>query len=191
MRDDIHKRVPRPPKVRLWVKRALREADRVCGRTRAALGDVVREALGEISSGFLAGVRRYMTAAQDDLFGALGGVSSPRELGGSGSPMERAILVDCQRAVAGGKTLDEALTGGMAEALKERSLADIRAAEPVLLPTRDPEAIRAIAQMKADVESFDYRAAATEQLGLRERGERSAPALSPDENLLGSAVRGG
>lgn len=188
MRDDIHKRVPRPPKVQRWVRLALREADRLADRSVGALEDAVRDACkSEISGGFLRGLQRYMDIDQTDLFGALGGVQSPRELGGDGSPMERAILSDCQRLTASGRSLQEAAQEALGDALRERSRADIRAAEPVLLPTRDPEAYRAIDQMKADVGKLDYRAIAAERLGLQERQPRSAPALSPDENLLGRA----
>jgi hypothetical protein len=190
MRDDIHKRVPRPPKVQRWVKLALREADRLADRTAGALEDAVHDACkSEISGGLLRGLLRYMNMDQSDLFGALGGVQSPRELGGDGSPMERTILSDCQRLTASGRSLREAAQEAIADALRERSHADIRAAEPVLLPTRDPEAYRAIDQMKADVGEFNYRAIAAERLGLQERQPRSAPALSPDENLLGPSGR--
>jgi hypothetical protein len=185
MRDDIHKRVPRPPKLRQWVRRALREADRLAGRTLDALDDALHEACkAEISPGFVRGLQRYMSSEESDLFGVLGGIMSPRELGGEGSPMERSILADCQRAVAAGLNLQDALLEGIADALRERSRADIRAAEPVLLPTRDPEAYRAINQMKADVEHLDFRAVAAKQLGLLDRERRIAPRLSPEENLL-------
>ena len=186
MRDDIHKRVPRPPKVRRWVRLTLREADRLAGRTEGALEDAVRDACkSEISGGFLHGLQHYMHMDQRNLFGVLGGVQSPRDLGGDGSPMERAILSDCQLLTTSGRSLREAAQEAIAGALRERSHADIRAAEPVLLPTRDPEAYRAIDQMKADVDKLDYRAIAAERLGLQERQSRSVPTLSPDENLLG------
>ncbi len=191
MRDDIHKHVPRPPKVRRWVQRALREADRLADRSVGALEDAVRDACkSEISGGFLRGLQRYMDIDQANLFGVLGGVQSPRELGGNGSPMERTILSDCQRLTASGRSLREAAQDAIADALRERSHADIRAAEPVLLPTRGPEAYRAIDQMKADVGKLDYRAIAAERLGLQARQPRSAPALSPDENLLGPSGGG-
>lgn len=192
MRDDIHKRVPRPRKVQRWVQLALREADRLSGRTVGALEDAVREvARQEISDGFLRGLRRHAESDTTDLFGILGGAQGPRDLGGEGGPMERAILTDCQRTAAAGRDLKEAMIEAVGYALQERSRANIRAAEPVLLPTREPDAFNAIDQMKSDIGRVDYRAIARERLGLAERQPRAESTLSADEDLLGSLVKGG
>ncbi len=192
MRDDIHKRVPRPRKVQRWVQFALREADRLNGRTLGALEDAQREvSRQEISDSFLRGLRRQAESETTDLFGLLGGVQSPRDIGGAGGPVERFILAECQRAVASGRELRDALPDALADALKERARADIRAAEPVLLPTQETEAFKAIEQMKEDVERVNLRAIARERLGLAEREPRAIATVSADEDLLGQRSKGG
>jgi hypothetical protein len=105
--------------------------------------------------------------------------------------MERAIMADCQRAVAFGQELKEASVEAFADALKERARADLRAAEPVLLPTGEPDAFKAIDQMRADIERVDYRVVARERLGLVKRQSRLVPTLSADEDLLGDRGQGG
>lgn len=191
MRDDIHKRVPRPPKVQRWVKYALREPDRLSGRSGLALEAASREVCKEIPGSFLRELRKVIESDKSDLFSALEGISSPRDIGGSGSAIERRILGDCQRAAASGSATNDIILGAVASALKDRSLADIRAAEPVLLPTREHEARNAINQMRVDVGALDYGRIAAEHMGLQERGPRVSTSISPDENLLAPAKNGG
>lgn len=192
MRDDIHKRVPRPPKVQRWVQLALREADRLSGRSLEALEDAARHtARTEISGSFLRGLGQLMENNPSDLFGALGGIQSPREIGGRGSDMERRILGDCQRAALSSTPPQDAIVQAIADALRDSSHADIRAAEPVLLPTRDPEARRAIDQMKLDARVLDYHALAEECAGVRTREPRRPASISPEENLLAPQNREG
>ena len=183
MRDDVHKSVPRPREVRRWVRRALRDADRLHGRSRDALEDAVRHVCSrEVSGRFLEGLKGRVLGAEADLFGVIAGVQSPRELGGTGSPLERQVLSDCQRAIATGVVGREALIDALAKSLVERSRADVRAAEPVLLP----EGCRhGITQMTADIATLDYRGIAAERLGLAEPAERkTAGKISADEDLL-------
>lgn len=191
MRDDIHKRVPRPPKIRRWVQYALREPDRLSGRSGLALEAASREVCKEISRSFLRRLQKIIESDKSDLFNAVGGISSPRDIGGSGSAIERRILGDCQRAATSGSATNDIILGAVANALKDRSFADIRAAEPVLLPTRDQEARNAINQMRVDVGALDYRRIAAEHMGLQQRAPRVSTSISPDEDLLAPAKNGG
>src|SRR3546814_11636917 len=55
MRDDIHKKVPRPPAVQKWVRNAVNDADRAADRSFGALGDAILDFVKrEISSKFVA-----------------------------------------------------------------------------------------------------------------------------------------
>ena len=183
MRDDIHKRVPRPPKVQRWVQCALRGADRISGQTLVALEDAVRDVCrSDISPRFVNELIECMETLRAELFGRLDESASSKELNGRGSPMEQRILSECQRlASSGGNT--QLVIHVIAAALKDRSKADVRAAEPVLLPTREQDAYRAIDQMKADVEKLDYRNIAA-VLGRSNRMRPQVAPVAPDENLL-------
>lgn len=186
MRDDIHKDVPRPREVRSWVKSATREADRVTGKTVEKLDIAVRKASRELSERFVDELKNRMISGNGDLFGLVGGVQSPRELGGTGSALERQVLSECQRRIATGDSPPEALHGAVEDVLRDRSRADIRAAEPVLLPEGGR---RVIDQMKSDVAELDYRRIAAGVIG----GERCLPRerapVSADEDLLGPPAR--
>lgn len=182
MRDDIHKSVRRPREVQRWVKHAVREADRLSGRSREALEDAVRHVSDhEASDRFIERLRDRVLGGSGDLFGLLAGVRSPRELGGSGSPIERQILSDCQRAVAEGRSGEDALVRSLANVLKERSHADVRAAEPVLLPEGGRHVIN---QMNADIGAVDYEAIAAQRFDFRKEPERGGNNISADEDLL-------
>jgi hypothetical protein len=193
MRDDIHKSVPRTPKVQHWVKCALREADRVTGRSvealAAAMDDVCKR---EVSVGFLNGIKTHLQGIPD-LFGPLDGIAHPRDVGGTGGQLEADILSFVQRRIAEGQLLREAITQGFGEALSARNDADIRAAEPVLLGSDDPRARTGIGQMRKDAASVDYLSRAESLLQLQSAPAASRPALrlSPDEDLLGGAFRDG
>jgi hypothetical protein len=193
MRDDIHKSVPRPPKVQQWVKCALREADRVTGRSVEALTVAMDDACRrEVSSGFLNGVKAHLNGLPD-LFGPLNGVAHPRDIGGSGGQLEVDMLSCVQRRVAEGQTLGDAITQGFSEALSARNDADIRAAEPVLLGSDDPRARSGVGQMRKDAASIDYLAHAKLLLEFQPGTglNRHAHPLSADEDLLGGAFRNG
>ena len=188
MRDDIHKRVRRPPAVRRWLKYALRPADRRQGRSQEALEDAVRQVCRrEVSDRFLEGLKERVLGGRADLFGAIASVQSPRELGGSGSPLERQVLSDCQRAISAGVAGREALIVALAKPLVERSRADVRAAEPVLVPEGGRHGIT---QMNADIAALNYRGIAAERLGLAESAERKTVGIiSADEDLLARQPR--
>jgi hypothetical protein len=193
MRDDIHKSVPRPAKVQQWVKCALREADRVAGRSVEALALAMDDACKrEISSGFLTGVRTHLQGLPD-LFGPLDGVAHPRDVGGTGGQLEVDMLSCVQRRVAEGQPLRDAITQGFSEALSARNDADIRAAEPVLLGSDDPRARSGVGQMRKDAASIDYLGHAESLLELQPGANVNRPAhrLSADEDLLGGSFRNG
>ncbi len=193
MRDDIHRSVPRPPKVQQWVKCALREADRVTGRSVEALIVAMDDARKrEVSPGFLNGVRAHLQGLPD-LFGPLDGVAHPRDVGGTGGQLEVDMLSCVQRRVAEGQPLQEAITQGFSEALSARNDADIRAAEPVLLGSDDPRARSGIGQMRKDAASIDYLGHAESLLKLQPGASVNQPAhrLSADEDLLGGAFHNG
>ena len=161
MRDDLHKRVARPKPVRDWVQSAMREADRLTGRSKERLIIAVRKACSrELGQRFVDALKDRLLEGKGDLFGLLGGVQSPLELGGTGTPLERQVLGACQRRLAAGETAAIALGAAIAEVLLDRSFADVRAAEPVLLPEVGGRTV--VEQMKADVASADYDSIAAE-----------------------------
>lgn len=187
MRDDLHKSVPRRRNVQRWVRYALREADRIVGRSQKALDDVVRSvATQEISTGFRAGLIAHVHPDAPSLFGPLDGVRCPRDIGGTGGPIEQQILTDSQRAIADGTPPMTAVKDAMVNALKDRVHADIRAAEPVLLGSHDPEAPVALAQMRKDADAVDYEAVTTSVIDPDAGRSFARPEekLSPDEDLL-------
>jgi hypothetical protein len=185
MRDDIHKKVPRPREVQSWVKSATRAADRETGKTMEKLETSVRYAARELGARFVEGLKGRLADGGGDLFG-LSGVQSPRELGGSGSTLERQVLSDCQRRIASGDAAADAIHGAIEDALRDRSCADIRAAEPVLLPEGGRKAID---QMKKDVAGLNYGKLATDVIGGERRVTVGRVPLSADEDLLAPAAR--
>src|SRR5258708_24816839 len=117
MRDDIHKSVPRPPKVQQWVKCALREADRVTGRSVEALAVAMNDACKrEISVGFLNGIKAHLQGLPD-LFGPLDVVAHPRDVAGTGGQLEVDMLYCLHRRVAEGLPLRDAFTQRSGDAL--------------------------------------------------------------------------
>lgn len=193
MRDDIHKEVPRPRKTQEWVKHALREADQVAGRSLRFLHESLEDACKrELSPGFKAGVDSLLNGLPD-LFGKFERIDSPRTIGGDGGPLEDDCLAAAQRAFKNGASLKDALEQGLAKALQNRTEADIRAAEPVLARSTDPDAKRGIEQMKRDAGNADYADAASGVFGDEKlaKKEKVDDRVSPDENLLGATKKPG
>jgi hypothetical protein len=129
MRDDIHKKVPRPYRVQKWVKCAINDADREHGRSLSALDDAIVDACRrEISDAF----RRELVKALQapGLFGPLGNVHSPRDLGSIGGHLEGEILSETKRLLACGHAPSTAAQAALAGVLKARVEADIRATAP-------------------------------------------------------------
>lgn len=186
MRDDIHKDVPRPREVQSWVKSATRQADRVTGKTLAKLDKAVRKACRELSARFVDTLKQRLVNEKGDLFGLLAGVQSPRELGGTGATLERQVLVECQRRIASGEPPMTALHVAVEDALRDRSHADIRAAEPVLLPEGGRHVIE---RMRSDVADLDYGQIAADVIGGGRSFQHGRELVSADEDLLGPAVR--
>src|SRR5437868_9485260 len=101
MRDDIHKKVPRPYHVQQWVKRAINDADREHGRSLLALENAIADACQrEISGPFRRALVKALQAP--GLFGPLGDVYSPRYLGSIGGHLEGEILSETKRLLACG-----------------------------------------------------------------------------------------
>ncbi|MEO1029178.1 MAG: hypothetical protein AAFX02_09005 [Pseudomonadota bacterium] len=187
MRDDIHKKVPRPRKTQEWVKHALREADRVAGRSLKSLEASLDDACErELSPGFRLGVDRLLNGLPN-LYGEFEEIESPRAIGGIGGPLEDEYLNEAQRAFKAGAPLEEALQEGLAKALRNRTEGDIRATEPVLAGSDDPDAKQGIEQMKRDAQHVDYSQAAKRSLNGEgsNSDKRNSDHVSPDENLLG------
>ncbi len=192
MRDDIHKKVPRPPQVQKWVKRSINDADRQNGRSLDALNDAIDDMRKrEISSAFLRGMIREVSATPN-LFGPLGHVETARDVGGRGGHLESEIFSETKRMIAGGQKPEAAFQTATADALRGRVLADIRLTEPVLLGTRDAKAAVVIAHMKIEAERASYTAFAKRMCGeaAAEMPSRSSGTLTLDDDLLNGAGAG-
>lgn len=192
MRDDIHKKVPRPYRVQQWVKRAVNDADRLNGRSLAALDDAIRDACNrEISDAFRRGLLQAL-ASPPGLFGPLGDVSSARDLGSRGGHLEAEILSETKRLIARGGPIDTVAVAALTGIIEARVQADIRAAAPVLLATRDRKAWAVVNQMKADAGMADCAEHARNVFaGLRTVVRPSLPQITADEDLSAHAARGG
>jgi hypothetical protein len=191
MRDDIHKKVPRPCRIQQWVKRAINDADREHGRSLSALADAIADTCQrEISPAFR---RELVKAVQaPGLFGPLGDVDSPRDLGSMGGHLEGEILSETKRLLAGGHERDTAAQAALAGVLRARVEADIRATAPVLLATQDPKARVVLEHMRGDAAATNYDLHALNVLANAPRVAPSAGSgLDADENLLGTAFAGG
>lgn len=186
MRDDIHKKVPRPSKVQKWIKLSLRPADRAAGRSLEALGDAMRDAFRkEVSAGFRNGLTTHLDGLPS-LFSPLELVHHPRDLGGMGSFLECDILNGVKRQLAEGENLRDAIRNAGIEAAQMRADSDIRCAEPVLLANSSSNR-EGIAQMQRDAGDLDYGAIVGPALGIEQiaASQRPAMKLSPDEDLRG------
>lgn len=195
MRDDIFKRVPRPRKVRQWVKCSSREADAVSGRSKDALLEAVRDYCNrEISPEFKSAVRRLISTPADVSESLSRG--DARWLSDSkGAPLERQVREGMRYHLAVNKmTLKEATVTSMEEALRTRMQSDIRAFEAVAHPDHDSDALRCSNQMHSDSKKVKLRAVAEDCLlrGLPLGATSGKAALSLDENLLDdSSARSG
>jgi hypothetical protein len=156
MRDDIHKYVPRPPAVRRWIQRCVSDAERRNGRSFAALSDLVGDACAsELPRKFIEGMQRELSGGSG-LFSALETVTSIRQVGGNGRPLELEVLSETQRQLALGTSPESALVEAITVALDGRCQADIRATKPVL-PVNDRKTPVVLAQMRDDAARFDFR----------------------------------
>jgi hypothetical protein len=193
MRDDIHKKVPRPYRVQQWVKRSVNDADRLNGRALEALNDAIRDYCNrEISPSFRLGMKRKLESAPS-LFGPLSDVDSPRDVGGRGGPLEADALSETKRLIASGQAPQVAFEQAVARVCQERVQADIRATEPALLKTRDPKAKTVLSHMQGDASKAAYAEIAREVCdgGSRVPQNRAQRKLSADEDLLGGRAAGG
>lgn len=193
MRDDIHKRVPRPHWVQNWVKRAVNNADRLSGRSLDALNDSIRTTCQkEISETFRQGLVAALNSPPG-LFGTLGDVSTPRDLGSRGGHLEAEVLSETKRLLARGHSLTTVAEAAVTSVLEARVQSDIRAVAPVLLGTRDRKAWLVVNHMQADAETADCAAHARAFMGSVERPAYriSRAPLSMDEDMRGLAGSGG
>ena len=192
MRDDIHKQVPRPRWVQQWVKRAVNDADRLNGRSLDALNDSIRQTCShEISAEFRNKFLQEL-AEPAGLFGPLGNIRSPRDLGSPGGHLEAEVLSEAKRLLARGHSTDTVGVMALASVLETRVQADIRAASPVLLGTRDRKAWLVVNQMQADagmVDCTDHARAALTP-ATRNAGRPTQPRITPDEDLRSRAAAG-
>src|SRR3546814_20109556 len=100
MRDDIHKKVPRPPAVQKWVRNAVNDADRAADRSFGALGDAILDFVKrEISSKFVAALCHELSKPPE-LFQPLLDATSPRYLNWRCWPVECELLPSAKRRIA-------------------------------------------------------------------------------------------
>ena len=190
MRDDILKRVPVPPAMRTWARRASREADSHNGRSRVALENALHaECSRDISSDFRKDLRRLCdilarpTLSKDPM-------SWIRNRPGGGGLLEHHVrnklLQILQRGLVGTRDLHSRIRDFMVHALRDRIEGYIRAFEVLSHPDRDPKARRMIDQMRGDLASVDLNVIANDHLGDgRNRHKQfKMQAVSPDEDLL-------
>jgi hypothetical protein len=193
MRDDIHKKVPRPYRVQQWVKRAVNDADRENGRSLPALDAAISDACRrEISEAFRRGLIRELQNTPG-LLVPLANVMSPRDLGSIGGHLEAEVLSETKRLLASGHSIDSAPIAALASALNARVQADIRATAPVLLATQDPKAAVVLNQMRQDARSADCEMHARNLLSSMDRvsSRPTRESVSADEDMLGGVFAGG
>jgi hypothetical protein len=193
MRDDIHKKVPRPYRVQQWVKRAVNDADRENGRSLPALDAAIADtSRREISEAFRRGLIRELQNTPGLLI-PLANVMSPRDLGSIGGHLEAEVLSETKRLLASGHSIENAPIAALASALNARVQADIRATAPVLLATQDPKAAVVLNQMRQDARSADCEMHARNLLSSMDRvsSRPTRQSVSADEDMLGGAFAGG
>lgn len=155
MRDDIHKKVPRPRSVQTWVRLTQNDADRGVGRPFEAFVECQRDsARRELSKTFVQNLVEQCSRAKT-LLGPLGDVISPRDLGGRGGPAEMEVLSEAKRLIANGAGADTPRLA-IQTFLEGRAQADIRATAAVL-PPRDRKTPVMLESMHADAARADYR----------------------------------
>ncbi len=158
MRDDIHKKVPRPRSVQNWVRLTQNDADRGAGRPYDAFVECQRDsARRELSKTFVQNLIEQCSRAAT-LLGPLGDVVSPRDLGGRGGPAEMEVLSEAKRLIAGGARADAPLMA-IQNFMEGRAQADIRATAAVL-PPRDKKTPVMLESMHADAARANYRSLA-------------------------------
>ncbi len=156
MRDDIHKRVPRPPATQRWVRMAVNDADRTAGRSFEACEGTLRDTCKrKISQDFVRGLQGALNKPAE-LFEPLANVLTPRDVGGRGGHLEMEALSECRRLLDGGAAPEIAVSESIAAVMKNRSLADIRATQAVL-PHRDPKSSVVLDSMKSDVSRINFK----------------------------------
>ena len=186
MRDDIHKRVPRPPKVQRWVRLSVNDADRLAGRGfdgfQDAMSDMCRR---DFSPSFVAELNKTL-GAPSGLFGHLSDAASPRDLRGRGGPAEWEVLTEAKRLVATGVQPHLIAQRAIETIMKNRADADIRVTSAVL-PRYDKKTAVVLESMKTDAARLDYRALAESVCNgqIYERPNRGARGLDLDGDLLG------
>jgi hypothetical protein len=193
MRDDIHKKVPRPYRVQQWVKRAVNDADRKNGRSLPALDATIADTCRrEISEAFRRGLIRELQNTPG-LLVPLANIMSPRDLDSIGGHLEAEVLSETKRLLASGHSIDSAPIAALTSALNARVQADIRATAPVLLATQDPKAAVVLNQMRQDARSADCEKHARNLLSSTDRisSRPTRQSVSADEDMLGGAFAGG
>ena len=101
-------------------------------------------------------------------------------------------LSEAKRLLARGHSTDTVGVMALASVLETRVQADIRAASPVLLGTRDRKAWLVVNQMQADagmVDCTDHARAALTP-ATRNAGRPTQPRITPDEDLRSRAAAG-
>lgn len=185
MRDDLHKKVPRPPKVQTWVKRCLNDADRFSGRSGAALHDAIHDTCNrDISSSFRKNLAEKVSAPTG-LFSPLEGINSPRDLGSPGSHLESEVLCRTKRLLEAGVEAKLAVAKAYESALKVSVDADIRATAPVFAAERLSDATAILKHMRSDAAGVDYPAI-VEKLCIPQtafKPIRPRKTIAADENL--------
>jgi hypothetical protein len=183
MRDDIHKRVPAPPKFQFWVRCAVRPAD--WARSWDAMNDAILDTANrELSRPFLHKIQDRLTGGVQDLFRPLGSVSDPREIGGKGTPLECSVLDTAKRLLSEKAEPGSILSQAIGDALVEPLGAHTRAADVVLRGSHDAQALAGIGQMQADCARVEIDKLAHAVLSESGPARPSRHKLSPDEDLL-------
>ncbi|MDF0522193.1 hypothetical protein GPL17_35955 [Bradyrhizobium yuanmingense] len=190
MRDDIHKKVPRPPKVQRWVRLSVNDADRLAGRGFDGFQDAMHDACRrDLGAGFIAELKKALNGP-GGLFGHLSDAASPRDLRGRGGPAEWEVLTEAKRLVATGVSPQTIAQRAVETVMKNRADADIRVTAAVL-PRYDKKTAVLLESMKSDARRMDYKALAASVCSgqIYERSNRSAGALDLDGDLRGGGNR--
>lgn len=190
MRDDIHKRVPRPPAVQRWVRLTVNDADRLADRgvdaLQSATVDVCRR---ELSRAFVQELNKALNGPSG-LFGHLADAASPRDVHGRGGPAEWEVLNEAKRLLAIGIHPQSVGQRAIEMTLRNRVDADIRVTAAVL-PRQDKKTAIVLESMKSDARRLDFQALAESVCRgeVYERPRRRGRALDLDEDLRGGGRR--
>lgn len=192
MRDDIHKRVPKPPAVQKWVRLSVNDADRRTDRPFDALQDAMRDTCRrELSPTFVGALVQALNAPAE-LFGHLNDAASPRDLGGRGGTAEWEVLSEAKRLIAKGTQPQLTAHAAIASVMKTRVDADIRVTAAVF-PRRDIKTPVVLDSMKADARRVDFHAFADSVCNgqVYEPRSRARPAIDLDGDMRGTRSGGG